>query len=212
MINQTFNQLRYSASIRNPFNNVIIGVGPAGTGKTSIPCAVAVEMLAKKQIKKVLITRPAVCADENHGFLPGNIDSKMLPYVIPIYDSFNKHGMSHETLRSHLLTKTIEICPLSYIRGRTFSNCFLLADEAQNCTINQMKLLLTRIGENCKTVITGDLDQSDLVGPNGLKDLLDRLDNRFETCDETCIDVIKMGQEDVMRSKVVREILELYKN
>lgn len=212
MLRYTANQIRYQETIKNANNNLILGVGPAGTGKTSIPCAIAAEMLSKKLIKKILITRPAVCADESHGYLPGNIDSKMLPYMLPIYDCFVKAGISNDVLRAHLMSKTIEICPFSYIRGRTFSNCFLLADETQNCTPNQMKMLLTRVGENCKMVLTGDPDQSDLVhGTNGLADLMRRIEHRFESSDEVCISVVKLGEQDVMRSQIVRQVLELYR-
>lgn len=215
MLRYTANQIKYQDTIRNVNNKLIIGVGPAGTGKTSIPCAIAADMLAKKQIKKILITRPAVCAEESHGYLPGNIDSKMLPYMLPIYDCFTKAGISNEVLRNHLVSRTIEICPFSYIRGRTFSNCFLIADETQNCTPNQIKMLLTRVGENCKMVMTGDPDQSDLprsLGENGLNDLLRRISNQFETSDETCFNVVKFEQDDIMRSKIVRQVIELYKS
>jgi phosphate starvation-inducible PhoH-like protein len=190
-----------------------VGVGPAGTGKTYIPCSIAAEMLIKKKIKKILITRPAVNVDESHGFLPGDIESKMMPYMKPIYDCFVKSGVSKETIRTYLKNEIIEICPLSYIRGRTFSDCFLLADETQNCTINQMKMLLTRIGQNCKVVMTGDTSQSDLpTAANGLADLIERLEVHFESSDESCIDLVRFHDTDVVRSKVVREILKLYEN
>lgn len=207
----TSTQMRYNASIRNRRNPITIGTGPAGTGKTTIPCIVAAEMLSKREIKKILITRPAICADENHGFLPGTIESKMTPYLLPIFDCFNQAGINNDTIRAHLITKTIEICPFSFIRGRTFTNCFLLADETQNTTPNQMKMLLTRVGENCKMVLTGDLDQSDLPGPvNGLGDLVRRITNQFEYSDESCIDLVRMGHDDVRRSKIVSEVLKLY--
>jgi phosphate starvation-inducible PhoH-like protein len=120
--------------------------------------------------------------------------------------------VSNETIRTYLKNDIIEICPLSYIRGRTFSDCFLLADETQNCTINQMKMLLTRIGNNCKVVMTGDTSQSDLpTTVNGLSDLLERIDLQFESSDESCIDLIRFQDTDVVRSKVVKEILKLYK-
>lgn len=210
-LNLSSSQYRYEASIRDPRNRVIIGHGPAGTGKTYTPCKIAIEMLQKKEISKILITRPAVCVDESHGYLPGDIESKMLPYMRPIYDSFQK-SISPETLRQYLKNEIIEICPLSYIRGRTFSDCFLLADETQNCTVGQMKMMLTRIGENCKVVLTGDLSQSDLQTPhNGLADILDRIEEQYMEQDECCIDVIKFENGDVMRSKIVMDILELYK-
>jgi phosphate starvation-inducible PhoH-like protein len=207
----TTSQNKYEASIRDPRNSVIIGHGPAGTGKTYVPCKIAIEMLQKKEISKILITRPAVCVDESHGYLPGDIESKMMPYMRPIYDCFQK-SISPETLRLYLKNEVIEICPLSYIRGRTFSDCFLLADEMQNSTSIQTKTLLTRIGENCKVVLTGDLSQSDLKTPmNGLADILDRIEEQYFETDECCIDVIKFENNDVLRSKIVMDILELYK-
>ena len=218
----SLNQRRYEESIRSPLNSIIVGVGPAGTGKTYIPCSIAAEMLVKKKIKKILITRPAVNVDESHGFLPGDIESKMMPYMKPIYDCLNKSGVSNDLIRSYIKNGIIEICPLSYIRGRTFSDCFLLADETQNCTVNHVKTLLTRIGENCKVVMTGDTSQSDLPTPvNGLSDLIERIDIQIadslddafaENAYESCIDLIRFTDSDVVRSKTVREVLKLYNN
>ena len=218
----SLNQRRYEESIRSPLNSIIVGVGPAGTGKTYIPCSIAAEMLIKKKIKKILITRPAVNVDESHGFLPGDIESKMMPYMKPIYDCLNKSGVSNDLIRSYIKNGIIEICPLSYIRGRTFSDCFLLADETQNCTVNHVKTLLTRIGENCKVVMTGDTSQSDLPTPvNGLSDLIERIDIQIadslddafaENAYESCIDLIRFTDSDVVRSKTVREVLKLYNN
>ena len=204
-------QKLYEESIRNPKNSIIVGVGPAGTGKTFIPCSVAADMLAKKKIRKILITRPAVSVDESHGFLPGDIESKMMPYMRPNYDCLQQNGVSNDAIRAHLRNDIIEICPLSYIRGRTFSDCFLLADETQNATVNQMKMLLTRIGQNCKVVLTGDLSQSDLVAKqNGLSDLLERIAD--VGADESCIDVVRFHDADVVRSRAVFEVLKLYRS
>ena len=188
IVHFSINQQRYNESIRNHNNNIVIGVGPAGTGKTYIPCIIAVEMLIKKKINKILITRPAVNVGESHGFLPGDIENKMMPYMKPIYDCFIKSGVSNDMIRSYLKNEIIEICPLSYIRGRTFSNCFLIADEIQNSTISQTKMLLTRIGENCKVVMTGDPDQSDLpMAANGLTDLIERINFQVENNNDSCI-------------------------
>jgi phosphate starvation-inducible PhoH-like protein len=207
----TPNQQRYADLIRHPDNKIVIGVGAAGSGKTYIPCTAGIEHLVNKKVSKILITRPAVSLDEQHGFLPGTLEDKMLPYMKPIYDCFLKY-ISMDTLRSHLKNETIEICPLSYIRGRTFESCFMIADETQNTTINQMRTLLTRIGEDCKVVITGDLSQSDLpiVPMNGLADLLNRCDKLFEVSDENCIDVVHFGESDVVRSAIVKKIIHMY--
>jgi phosphate starvation-inducible PhoH-like protein len=207
----TVNQQRYSDYIRRPDSKIVIGVGAAGSGKTYIPCAIGIEHLINKKVSKILITRPAVSLDEEHGFLPGKLEDKMLPYMKPIYDCFLKY-VSMDTLRSYLKNETIEICPLSFIRGRTFENCFMIADETQNTTISQMRTLLTRIGEDCKVVVTGDLSQTDLPRSpmNGLADLLDRRDKLFETSDESCIDVVHFGDRDVVRSEIVKKVIHMY--
>jgi phosphate starvation-inducible PhoH-like protein len=208
-------QQRYEAAIRDPDNGIIVGVGPAGTGKTFVPCAVAAELFLTKKIRKILITRPAVNADESHGFLPGDIESKMMPYMRPIYDCLVQSGVTTAEIRAHLKNEVIEICPLSYTRGRTFSDCFVIADETQNTTPNQMKMLLTRIGSNCKMVLTGDPSQSD-ISPcqhkkNGLVDLLDRIVERDAAGGRaSCIEVVEFGDADVVRSRVVQEVLQLY--
>lgn len=202
-------QKRYEAAIRDAANSVIVGVGPAGTGKTFVPCAVATEMFLTKKIRKILITRPAVNVDESHGFLPGDIESKMLPYMRPIYDCLTKSGLTMGDIRGHLKNEEIEICPLSYTRGRTFSDCFVIADETQNTTPNQMKMLLTRIGGNCKMVLTGDPSQSDIwqSGKNGLVDFLER----YSCTVGSTIEVVEFDDADVVRSRVVTEVLKLYK-
>ena len=196
-------------------NPIVIGVGQAGSGKTHIACKAAINKLVKKEVKKLIITRPAVCLDESHGFLPGDMHSKMLPYLKPIYDSFLEH-VSMETLKAHIRNEVIEICPFSYLRGRTFNNCYIIADETQNTTKNQMQTLLTRIGKQCKIVITGDLSQSDLklgqFDKNGLADLLERCEKQFEYSDELCIDIVKFTDQDVLRSEIVQKIIKLYEH
>ena len=204
-------QQRYESAIRNATNKVIVGVGPAGTGKTFVPCAVAVEMFLTKKIQKIMITRPAVNVDESHGFLPGDIESKMMPYMRPIYDCFAKSGLTAADMRGYLKNEELEICPLSYTRGRTFSDCFVIADETQNTTPNQMKMLLTRIGSNCKMVMTGDPSQSDIwqSGKNGLVDFLERYESKRGR--DSCIEIITFDDTDVVRSHAVNEVLEIYK-
>lgn len=206
---------RYSELVNKPnvHNPVVVCVGSAGSGKTYIACKAGIQKLLKKEVKKIIITRPAVCVDEQHGYIPGDINSKMLPYLKPIYDSFLDY-VTMDTLKSHIKNEVIEICPFSFLRGRTFKNCFIVADETQNTTKNQMQTLLTRIGENCKTVITGDITQSDLkLGygeKNGLVDLLDRCERQFELSDEVCIDIVRFSEDDVIRSELVKKIIMLY--
>jgi len=211
----TQKHVRYAELVNKPnlYNPIVVCVGQAGSGKTYIACKAGINKLLKKEVKKIIVTRPAVCVDENHGFIPGDMNSKMLPYLKPIYDSFLDY-ITMDTLKSHIKNEVIEICPFSFLRGRTFKNCFIIADETQNTTKNQMQTLLTRIGDNCKTVITGDLTQSDLkLGPfekNGLADLLERCERHFENSDEVCIDIVRFSEEDVLRSELVKKIINLY--
>lgn len=194
-------------------NPIVVCVGQAGSGKTYIACKAGIEKLHKKEVNKLIITRPAICVDESHGYLPGDMNSKMEPYLKPIYDSFLDY-ITMNTLKTHIKNEVIEICPFSFLRGRTFKNCFIIADETQNTTKSQMQTLLTRIGTNCKIIINGDITQSDLkLGQNeknGLLDLIDRCERQFELSDELCIDLIKFTEEDVIRSETVKKILQLY--
>jgi phosphate starvation-inducible PhoH-like protein len=211
----TTTHMRYKELVNksNVHNPIVIGVGQAGSGKTHIACNASINKLLKKEVKKIVITRPAVCVDETHGYLPGDINAKMTPYLKPIYDCFLEY-ITMDTLRSHLRNEVIEICPFSFLRGRTFNNCFIIADETQNTTKNQMQTLLTRIGENCKTVITGDLSQSDLklsnYDKNGLSDLIERCERSFNNSDELVIDIVKFSEDDIIRSDVVKKIVQLY--
>lgn len=208
----TSNHKRYFDSISNKKAIYTLGVGPAGCGKTYVACTAAIRMLTKKEVKKVVITRPAVCAGEEHGFLPGDINGKMQPYVRPIYDCI-LDNMAKSQLEKYIESDAIEISPFAYMRGRTFSNTIIIADECQNTTPLQMKMLLTRVGMNSSMIITGDPDQSDIAPgyANGLTDLLDRIDRHFETVDECVIDLIKFEMDDILRNNVMNKILDLYK-
>lgn len=205
--------LRYKELISKPAkqNPIVIGVGCAGTGKTQIACQVGIDKLIKREVGKLIITRPAITVDENHGFLPGKIDQKMLPYMKPMYDGMLEY-VSYNTLKSFLNDEKIEICPFSYMRGRTFHNAFIIADEVQNTTKIQMQTLLTRIGKNTKIVLTGDLSQCDLnlKSKNGMQDILDRCENLFNASDEICIDIIKFSDKDILRSDVCKKLISLY--
>ena len=194
-------------------NQLNIVIGSPGTGKTMLATGHALENLKNNSYEKIIITRPTVTVDEENGYLPGDINQKMAPWLAPLFDNFNLF-----TTRSNLdyLLKSgkIEIVPLSYIRGRTFDNTILIADEMQNSTINQMKTLLTRMGTNSKCIITGDLNQSDLDNEvNGLIDFLNRFykhghDNCF--INEGFIGVSYLTVDDIKRSDLVRNIIDIY--
>jgi phosphate starvation-inducible protein PhoH and related proteins len=211
---KTPSHYKYSQLLQNKDVPLVIATGPAGTGKTLISCAHAIHELLKKRIRKIIITRPTVAVENQElGFLPGNIDQKMMPWMIPIYDSFKEY-ITIQRLREYIQNEDIEICPLAYIRGRTFHNSWILVDEAQNTTVNQMKTLLTRIGKNSKMVVSGDLDQVDLREVNGLADFLERYKlychdkNNFV---HATIKHVEFGEDDIMRSEVVKEVLDIYK-
>lgn len=204
----------FADHLRNDSVKLLVGIGPAGSGKTLLSCAHAINRLLQKDISKVLITRPAVAMDESHGFLPGDLESKMMPWLVPIYDAFKEYVTIHR-LKELIHNEEIEICPLSFIRGRTFNNAWIIADEVQNSTCNQMKTLLTRIGKDSKMVLTGDLEQCDLKGPNGLEDFLKRYyyyASEYDTLDEDeMIKIVSFDEDDIMRSEIVRHVLNVYK-
>jgi phosphate starvation-inducible PhoH-like protein len=212
----TRNQEKYCNYLDDPNIPVVIGIGKAGSGKTLLASSKAINAFYNKQISKILITRPAVYLDEEHGFLPGKLEDKMKPWLQPIFSYFLEYYTS-DTLKTLVKEELIEICPLAYIRGRTFDDAFIIADEMQNTTVNQMKTFLTRIGQNTKVAITGDLEQCDLGETNGLRQFLDQMViyNRIATAkngksaDET-IKVVEFTDEDVQRSEVVKTVLSIY--
>jgi len=184
---------------------VTFGIGPAGTGKTLIATLMAIQSLKDGETERIVVTRPAVSVDEQHGFLPGDITAKMAPWTRPIFDVFEEYYHPKQ-IKQMLEDGTIEIAPLAYMRGRTFHNSFIVADEMQNATPNQMKMVLTRIGQGSKMVITGDLNQHDRgFEENGLKDFTKRIDKNSEN-----ISVVKFTKNDIERSPVVAEILDTY--
>lgn len=185
---------------------IVFLVGPAGCGKTFMACSYAVEQVQKKHIQRIVVTRPTVGCDESLGYLPGTLDDKMLPWMIPVFDVF--HDTVGRPVTSDMQRKgSLEICPLAYMRGRTFKDTILIVDEAQNTTPSQMKLLLTRIGEGSRVIVTGDLGQSDIEEqPNGLQDVLDRVirpPSPFEH-----LQCVYMSSSDIQRHAAVEEILE----
>jgi len=186
-------------------NDIVFAIGPAGTGKTYTAVALAVKALKNKEVKKIIITRPAVEAGENLGFLPGDLKEKIDPYLRPIYDALDDM-IPQEKLKFYLENRTIEIAPLAYMRGRTLNKAFILLDEAQNTTSMQMKMFLTRMGIQSKTIITGDKSQVDLPKnqTSGLGDA-ERILAGIEG-----IAFVELDGSDVVRHRLVREIIEAY--
>ena len=181
------------------------GVGPAGTGKTYVCTTYGAELLANRQIEKLIVTRPAVEAGRGLGFLPGTIEEKFEPYFAPFKQILEQFfGPSH--LEYLIKRGVIEIAPLEYIRGLTFDNAFVILDEAQNTTPGQMKLFLTRLGEYSRVVVNGDIDQKDIEGLSGLEDAV----NRLEGLDR--VGVCTFDEDDVVRSGLVKDILKRYRN
>lgn len=186
-------------------NDIVFAIGPAGTGKTYTAVALAVSALKSKTVKKIILTRPAVEAGENLGFLPGDMKDKIDPYLRPLYDALDDL-LPGEKLRYFMENRTIEIAPLAFMRGRTLDNAFIILDEAQNCTSPQIKMFLTRLGPSAKCIITGDLSQIDLPyhQKSGLTRALDILS------DVDGIGRIRFGEEDVVRHRLVKEIIKKY--
>ena len=194
------------ASLEHTNTSITFAVGPAGTGKTYIATKKAIQSLSSGMVSKIVITRPAISVDEQHGFLPGTLQDKMAPWTRPIIDIFEEHFTTSH-IENMIDANIIEIAPLAYMRGRTFKNSFIIADEMQNATIEQMKMLLTRIGVGSKMVITGDLRQHDRgFGDNGLKDFLERLQDK----DYEFIRTVEFTSKDIERHPAVAEILGVY--
>lgn len=200
---RTYNQNKLVKA--STHKDLVFALGPAGTGKTYISVALAVRALKNKEVKKIIITRPAVEAGENLGFLPGDLKDKIDPFLRPIYDALDDM-VPHEKLKYYLENRVIEIAPLAYMRGRTLNNAFILLDEAQNTTPMQIKMFLTRMGPESKVIITGDLSQIDL--PKKQKSGLQEAVNILEHVDD--IGIVKLDAEDVIRHKIVKKIIEAY--
>ena len=201
-------QQRYMDLLNHKNVSILIGLGPAGTGKTLFSCHAAVNGLLTGTYQKIVLTRPVVSVEEELGFLPGSLVQKMDPWTRPVFDIFLER-FSKVKLDSMIHNGVIEISPLGYMRGRTFKNTFIIADEMQNSSPMQMKMMTTRMGEGSKMVITGDLNQSDRCEKNGLVDLVDRL-RRVSAADGGLIRMVELSNSDVQRSAVVREVLDLY--
>ena len=201
---RTINQARLVESIAT--NDLVFAVGPAGTGKTYTGVAMAVKALKNKVVKRIVLTRPAVEAGENLGFLPGDLKEKLDPYMQPLYDAL-RDMIPAEKLKSYIEKGTIQIAPMAFMRGRTLDDAFVILDEAQNTTHNQMKMFLTRMGKNTKFIITGDPGQIDLPRRviSGLKEAL------LILSDIKGIDVIQLDGRDVIRHPLVKKVIDAYK-
>ena len=199
------NQETYTLKLLDPTKDIVFGVGPAGTGKTLLAVQVAVKMFKEQAVDKIIVTRPAVSVDEDLGFLPGTLEEKMAPWTRPIFDVLKEYFNAAE-ISGMIAEGIIEISPLAYMRGRTFKNSFILADEMQNATENQMKMLLTRLGEGSMMAVTGDLAQADRIKDNGLISFVDKL----KVNNSTRLDIVQFAQGDIERHEAVKEVLKIY--
>ena len=207
IIPRNLSQESYLELLKNPKKYIVFAIGPAGTGKTMLAVQMAIKQLKEGNTSKIIITRPAVSVDEDHGFLPGTLNQKMEPWTRPIMDVFEEYYHPRE-IAEMLDDGIIEISPLAMMRGRTFKNAYVIADECQNTTASQMKMLLTRIGENSRMVITGDLNQADRPHENGL---LEFCKLYGQGGDSRMIAMARFEIKDVERHPVVQEILRIYK-
>lgn len=184
-------------------HNLVMALGPAGTGKTYLAVSKAVEAFQKGQVGRIVLTRPAIEAGENLGYLPGDMEEKIAPYLRPLFDSLTDR-LGSRNMKSMMKNGDIEIAPIGFMRGRTLNNAFVVIDEAQNCTYTQIKMLLTRMGWHSTMIVTGDPDQTDLLpGMSGLADISQRLD----TLDT--VSVVQLKKEDVVRHPLVAEVLRV---
>ena len=202
---RTLNQRKIIDSVTN--NDMVFAIGPAGTGKTYTGIALAVKALKNKNVKRIILTRPAIEAGENLGFLPGDLKEKLDPYMQPLYDSL-KDMIPSEKLKKYMEDEVIQIAPLAFMRGRTLDNAFVILDEGQNTTHSQMKMFLTRMGKNAKFIITGDPGQVDLPrnAISGIKEAILILKNT------PGVGIVHLDESDIIRNKLVKKIVDAYKN
>jgi phosphate starvation-inducible PhoH-like protein len=203
---KNLNQESYLLKLNDPKKMIVFAIGPAGTGKTMLAVQWAIDQLKYGDATKIIVTRPAVSVDEEHGFLPGDLNEKMAPWTRPIFDVFAENYNAKE-IETMVTEGVIETSPLAYMRGRTFKNAVVIADEMQNTTPSQMKMLLTRLGTGSKMVVTGDLQQADRPHNNGLLEFLKLYDN-FEN--HRYVDLCHFDVGDVERHEAVKEILAIY--
>lgn len=205
MTARSANQKTYLQKLQEESTSIVFAIGPAGTGKTMLAVMHGIKLYQEGVVDKIIVTRPAVSVDEDLGFLPGTLNEKMAPWTRPIFDVLGEYYKAQDIAKM-LEEGVIEISPLAYMRGRTFKNAYIIADEMQNATVNQMKMLLTRLGENSKMVVTGDLAQADRVNDNGLINFCDLLGNK----QMKHIDIVQFDHKDIERHDAVKEVLSLY--
>ncbi|MCU0958477.1 MAG: PhoH family protein [Pirellulaceae bacterium] len=200
---RTAGQARYVAAIRS--HELVFAVGPAGTGKTYLAVAMAVECLRRRDIRRIVLVRPAVEAGESLGYLPGDLQAKINPYLRPLLDALHEM-MDYELIKSHMERDVIEVVPLAYMRGRTLNEAFVILDEAQNTTVAQMKMFLTRMGEGSRMVVSGDVTQVDLPSTtrSGLVDAVRRLQGLRG------VSIVELDESDIVRHRLVQEIVQAY--
>jgi len=200
------NQKLYLSKLYAEHTSIVLAIGPAGTGKTMLAVQYGIKLFQEGKVDRIVVTRPAVSVDEDLGFLPGDLNEKMAPWTRPIFDVLGEYYQKKE-IANMLEEGVIEISPLAYMRGRTFKNAYIVADEMQNATVNQMKMLLTRLGEGSKMVVTGDLAQADRLSDNGLIDFCKLLEEK-EYLEH--IDIIQFDAKDIERHNAVKEVLAVY--
>ncbi len=200
---KTQSQAQYITAIKS--HKLTFGIGPAGTGKSYCAGAIAAEELESRRIEKIIISRPAVEAGENMGFLPGDLHEKFDPYFDAFRDCLNER-LGKGVVECGMKNDRIVVSPLAYLRGKTFNDAFVVLDEAQNCTVQQLKMFLTRIGENCRVVVNGDLRQSDIGGKSGLWDAVKRLGHLDS------VFVHEFEHDDIVRSGLVKDIIQCYEH
>ena len=207
IVPRTRNQERLVLALQDASQHIVVTAGPAGTGKTYLAMLTAVKAFREGEVDRIVLTRPAVgVEDEKHGFLPGDLNQKMDPWVRPLTDILREYYRQPD-IAAMIADQTIELAPLAFMRGRTFKNCFIIADEMQNATPNQVKMLMTRIGEGSKIVITGDTDQADRrIADNGLADILTRLKKGGVKGISLC----EFESKDIQRHHMITHILKMY--
>jgi phosphate starvation-inducible PhoH-like protein len=200
------NQKLYLSKLYAESTSIVLAIGPAGTGKTMLAVQYGIKLFQEGKVDRIVVTRPAVSVDEDLGFLPGDLNEKMAPWTRPIFDVLGEYYQKKE-IANMLEEGVIEISPLAYMRGRTFKNAYIVADEMQNATVNQMKMLLTRLGEGSKMVVTGDLAQADRLSDNGLIDFCNLLEQKQYL---EHIDIVRFDARDIERHNAVKEVLAVY--
>ena len=209
---KTLNQKEYKNSLYDDNVKLLFCLGPAGSGKTLFACQYAIDMFKKNNVDKIIITRPTIAIEEDMGFLPGDIREKMFPWTIPIFDIFQEY-YTKKDIDFLINQNKIEIAPLGFMQGRTFKNSIIIADEMQNSTPNQMFMFLTRLGDNSKMIVTGDLMQT-TNKKNGLSDIINKLNDNYNKKDNDLvnngINIIKLNSADIQRHPIVAKITDIY--